>query len=450
MKILQIVHGFPPKNIAGTEVYASNLSSELAKNHEVFVFHRINNPRKKEFVAEEKTLDGLTVFTINNTFRKCASFEETYKNNKISEAFGKILDRTAPDIVHIQHLLYLSFGIIEEVKKRKIPIVFTLHDYLLFCPQGQLLRNNIFVCSQGSPTACRDCIPHLLSIQKSTLGAYFLMGKIFPDPLVQLCKKIYLYYTSCTILNNGKAEKLLGLRNEYIKGICAQVDLFLSPSRFLKEKFVDFGIPSEKIIHSPYGFNTGSFQAIRKNSSRWIRFAFIGNMMPAKGLHVLIQAFNKTNDDNVELKIYGKESSYKGRFLRYLKTLKKNVQNKNIRFMGGFDNSKIAEIFESIDVLVVPSIWQENAPLVIQEAFLAKTPVIASRIGGIPELVQDHRNGLLFEPGNPLDLYNKIQMVIDTPGYIDKLKENIPAVKSIEEDSLELEKIYRSLTGWAA
>ena len=101
-------------------------------------------------------------------------------------------------------------------------------------------------------------------------------------------------------------------------------------------------------------------------------------------------------------------------------------------------------------LLVVPSIWQENAPLVIQEAFLAKTPVIASRIGGIPELVQDHRNGLLFEPGNPLDLYNKIRMIIDTPDYINKLKENIPAVKSIEEDSLELEKIYRSLTGWAA
>ena len=203
MKILQIVHGFPPKNIAGAEVYARNLSSELAKNHEVFVFHRVNDPHKKEFLAEEKNLGGLTVFTINNTFRKCVSFEETYKNNKIAEAFGKILDRTAPDIVHIQHLLYLSFGIVEEAKRRKIPIVFTLHDYLLLCPQGQLLRNNLSVCSQESLCACRDCIPHLLSIQKFKLGAYFLMGKILPDPMVQFFKKIYLYYTSLTILKNS-------------------------------------------------------------------------------------------------------------------------------------------------------------------------------------------------------------------------------------------------------
>ncbi len=96
----------------------------------------------------------------------------------------------------------------------------------------------------------------------------------------------------------------------------------------------------------------------------------------------------------------------------------------------------------NIDVLLVPSIWLENAPLVIQEAFLSKTPVIASRIGGIPELVTDGINGLLLNPGDIKDLKEKIEYIIRNPEVIKKFKESIPEVKSIEENAKEMEEIY--------
>ena len=83
--------------------------------------------------------------------------------------------------------------------------------------------------------------------------------------------------------------------------------------------------------------------------------------------------------------------------------------------MGGFVNADVQNIFREIDVLVVPSIWYENAPLVIQEAFLSRTPVIASRIGGIPELVKDGVNGLLFDAGDPRDLKAKLEYVMNYP-----------------------------------
>ena len=113
--------------------------------------------------------------------------------------------------------------------------------------------------------------------------------------------------------------------------------------------------------------------------------------------------------------------------------------------MGEFNYLEIAKIFSEIDILVVPSIWYENSPLVIQESFISKTPVIASRIGGITESIIDGENGLLFNPGDANDLQEKIQYLIDNPEIIEKFKENIPKVKSIEDNASEIEDIYNKL-----
>jgi glycosyltransferase involved in cell wall biosynthesis len=98
-----------------------------------------------------------------------------------------------------------------------------------------------------------------------------------------------------------------------------------------------------------------------------------------------------------------------------------------------------------IDVLVVPSIWPENAPLVIQEAFMARVPVIASHVGGIPELVRDGQNGLLFETGNSVDLQAKMERLIDDPSLLPIYSGNAERIKSIEENAAELEQIYERL-----
>ena len=113
--------------------------------------------------------------------------------------------------------------------------------------------------------------------------------------------------------------------------------------------------------------------------------------------------------------------------------------------MGGYNNEDIAKIFSEIDVLVVPSIWYENSPLVIQEAFLAKVPVIASWIGGIPELVQNGINGLLFKPGDKKELQEKMEYVIGNPDFLRKARENIPIIETIEVHTKKMEMLYREL-----
>lgn len=446
MKILQIVHGFPPASIGGTEIYTYNLSQQLARRHKVFVFHRRNDLHAKEYTVDHNSLNKLEIFGINNTFRKYASFEMTYKNDTIAEKLAQVLDQIKPDIVHIQHLLYLSARIVYEVKRRNIPIIFTLHDYWLICPQGQLLKSDMNVCDGGKANLeCIDCVLHHLTIKRHIFNAYYFLKKYIPADMFQLIKNIYLRNCKSCLLINDRAIKLIDERVVYIKDICSKVDRFISPSKFLCDKFIDFGIPQDKIAFLTYGFNLNNFRDFQKTVSDRLRFGFIGNILPAKGVHILIESFNKVEKDGVELRIYGRQASYKGLLGNYLNRIKKQVKNKNIRFMGGFDNKDIAKIFAEIDILVVPSIWYENSPLVIQEAFATKTPVIASKIGGIPELIDDGINGILFTPDNPDDLYRKINLIIESPSLRKKIRHDIKPPKSIEENAREVEGIYGKL-----
>jgi len=120
------------------------------------------------------------------------------------------------------------------------------------------------------------------------------------------------------------------------------------------------------------------------------------------------------------------------------------IKNRNIKFMGRFEDVK--ELYSEIDISVVPSIWYETGgPLVVKEAFVTKTPVIASAIGCIPEFVKDGENGALFEARNPNDLYEKMEMLIDNPKLIEDFKNNIYLPKSIAEQARELEEVYRGV-----
>ena len=218
--------------------------------------------------------------------------------------------------------------------------------------------------------------------------------------------------------------------------IFSLVDLFIAPSRFLMKKFLEFGIPKEKMVYSDYGFNMNYFKDIKKKKVDAIRFGYIGTLIPTKGVNVLIRAFNEIEDKKIKLKIFGP-------YLRDTDRLKAMVKNGNIKFMGGYKNWEVGNVLSDLDVIVVPSIWYENSPLVIHEAFLAKIPVIASNAGGMAELVQHMKNGLLFKIGDPMDLGRKIDLLIKNPEMIRKLGQNAPAVKTIEENANELLDFYR-------
>jgi len=448
MRILFVAHGFPPQSVGGTELCTYYLAKELNKRHEVYVFHRRADPSQEEYAIEDYMFDGLRVTSINNNFRNVTDFSMTYKNDVIAAKFSSFLERVKPDVVHFQHLTCLSTSLIHVCHEKRIPTVFTLHDYWMLCQRGQLLKPDLSICPGPSDRECADC----LSVQISSLSGSLSRNRFLQSTienrhtlLGNVVKGMAQLYAQLDVkLNQRRAVKLIRDRTRHVHQMLREVDLLITPSRFHREQFIKFGVPKDKIIFSDNGMNTRLFEGFQKTKSDKIRFGFIGTIIPSKGLHVLIEAFNMVESDKATLSIYGIALPYDG-YENYPQELQGMAVNPNIEFMGGYDNEDIANILSGIDVLIVPSIWYENSPLTIHEAFMAGIPVIASNIGGMAEYVHHMENGLLFEVGNPADLCDKISTVIENQSLIETLSKNIRPVKTIEESATELEGIYEQL-----
>lgn len=449
MKIIQVIHSFPPESMAGSEVYTYNLAKELSKNHQVWIFYRIADPSREEYDIVPSEYEGLPVRKINNLFRYSTSFAHTYRNDEIAKKFGEFLDQVKPDVVHFEHVTCLSTTCIREAHLRSIPVVYTLHDYWLICPRGQFVKRNFEISGEQNDIDCVQCMAYQLQIDgghdrinkiSGRIRPYFIDSSLF-DRAISVYQKLHsrLFFSG-----QHRAIKQIQERTAHVKEMCALVDQFIAPSKFLKQKYVDFGISSEKIFHSDYGFEGAYFVDRRKQSSEKIRFGYIGTLIPTKGVHVLIKAFNRITNPSAVLKIWGKSLPYDGleNYGDYLKSL---VKNPNITFLGEYENHDIGEVLSQVDVLVVPSIWFENSPLTIHEAFLAKIPVITSNLGGMAELVRDGENGRLFEMGKEKDLARVMESLIDDPNSIQALSRNMLPVKTIQDDAQEILKFYQKL-----
>jgi glycosyltransferase involved in cell wall biosynthesis/SAM-dependent methyltransferase len=449
MRILFVVHGFPPHDMAGTELYTYYLAQALRElGHEVVVFHRVANPDAPEYELTEGQYEGLTVLRINNTWRYARGFSMTYKNDTIDAQFSSLLERVKPDVVHFQHLTCLSTSLIHICREKRIPIVFTLHDYWMLCPRGQLLRSDLSLCTGPGDRECADCLSVQINALLGSLSKNrFLKAAIEQksSPLGNILVGIGRLYARLNVqLNQRRAVQLLKDRSRHVRQMLQEADLLIAPSRFHRAQFIKFGVPADKIIFSADGLNTRLFAGFQKTQSDKLRFGFIGTIIPSKGLHVLIEAFNLIEGDKATLSIYGGALPYDG-YEDYPRELRDMAVNPHIKFMGGYDNAQIAAILSGIDVVVVPSIWYESFSLTVHEAFAAKIPVIASNLGAMAEYVQHEKNGLLFEPRNAADLRSQILRLIENPGLVEALRANIPAVKSIEENAAEMETIYRQL-----
>ena len=419
MKVVLVVHKFLPRHVGGTEVYTYELAKELSKRHEVYIFCREEGFSEKEFVEQDERHNGLKIRRVyyNLLGWKANPFHlfiSTFKNSLIERSFGRLLDEICPDVVHIQHVMDMSAGLITVARQRGIPVVVTLHDYWFMCSNSQLVRPNQQICDGPAwGFRCVDCA-----------------GARMGQPLIKLLSPL----VACLFL----------YRALYLKRVMRNVDLFIAPSRFLRDKYIAYGFPKDKLVYLENGINVSRITRYvkeRNPSPGKLRFAYIGAIAWQKGLHVLVEAFNMISPDAAELRIYGDPQV----FPEYTKQIKDALVNPSVYFMGKIENERVGEVLAETDVLVVPSIWYENSHVVIQEAFAAKVPVIASNLGALAEKVRDEVNGLLFQPGNPKDLWENIERLIKSPNLVNRLKGGIQPTKSIEENAQELEMLYEWL-----
>lgn len=433
MKILQVVHGFPPRSRAGAEIYTYNLSKELSKNHEVHVFYPLRKAGIAGYSLNRLYNNGLHITEMVDhqlPFPTVMKSIYAYKNSRIERIFEKLLDEINPDVVHFQHLLSLSPSLIKSVKKRGIPAVLTLHDFWFICPNIHLLKNDYIICN-GPNTQAINCFRCGNKRQAESL-AESLSKYAIPK---RLSSKVI--ERALMLVNRNRKYRE---RKEYIKSLLLKIDKIIAPSNFLRNIFIEYGVPEDKIVYSSNGYDLGMFNDFKKKEKDSLVFGFAGGVAKLKGVHILVEAFNRIESEDVELRIYGNYDPHSD----YFKELQLKARNNDrIKFMGRFDDVK--EPYSEIDVLVVPSICYENCPLVMQEASISMTPMIASNLGAMPEFIENNRTGLLFEADNPDDLYEKIKVIIHNPAIIDKFRENIIIPKSMEEQAKEIEELYTDL-----
>ena len=428
MKILQVVHYFPPSGLGGSELHTCQLSKELFKFHDVRLFFTIPDDKGSEKI-EQGCYNGIPYGALKKDY---CTFDQPFHERSawVEREFSKTLDSFKPDVIHFQHLSNLSLALPSLAKKMHVPCCFTLHDFWLLCPRTFFLNSEMKACDSYSPARCADCM-------QDRIGYYALPSKgSWP---VRFAKQ-YIKQ-AINLKKKMTAFASIGLWRVYwVRKIFKAVNMFIAPSEFLRERFVMHGLSPQKIIFIPHGSNMKMFSGIKKTFSPILRFAFIGTMRFHKGIYVLIDAFNRVAGPH-ELRLYGRTAPALD------DDLKKRITNSHIHIMGELREEDKQKAFSEIDVLIVPSICCESYSLVINEAFITKTPVIVSDIGAMAERVKDGVTGLTFPPGDSEALAQKIALFISDRSLKDRLASGIPAVKDGSVYADEIIQLYNGLIG---
>ncbi len=232
-------------------------------------------------------------------------------------------------------------------------------------------------------------------------------------------------------------------RLAYSRHVFETIDLFVAPSASMRDEFVGLGAPADRIQVSDYGFALIPAQPQRcPTAGEPLRIGFVGSLVWHKGVHLLIEAVRGL-DGPWEVHIHGDVNVSP----EYVGRLRHAAAGAPVTFHGGFARDRAAEVYRSFDLLVVPSLWPENSPLVIHEAFMHGLPVVAARMGGVPELVTHGGNGLLYDAFSTVGLRSCLQQLVQDRALVETLAGAGLDVKTIETDALEWNARYEQVTG---
>jgi glycosyltransferase involved in cell wall biosynthesis len=418
MRIALVVHKFPPSSMGGTENYTLNLAQELSRRgHPVFVFYRAEPPVANAQMSWEDR-PGFRACRVSGGFDiKTASaptkFLDTFYSRGIERAFGRFLDESRPDLVHFQHVMWLSYRLIAMAKQRGLPAVLTLHDYWFLCANSQLIWPDAQVCQgKAGGLNCARCA----LAQAHWPGGNLLRPVIAPA---------FLW------------------RDALVRGAALRADRWIAPSHFLIERYVKAGFPVERFVYLENGTDVEHIHRYPRQPSAGgaMRFAYLGSLAWQKGVHIVVQAFRGIPAEKAVLRIYGD----RGVFPDYAASLQQVADPANTSFPGAVPNEEVGRVLAETDVIVVPSLWYENSPMVIQEAFAAGVPVLGSQLGALSEKVRPDVDGWLYPAGDVVAWHMAMLSLAEHPERVKQCHETIPAALTVQQHTDLLEDIYERM-----
>lgn len=426
MRILLATHQFFPDHFAGTEVAARDTGLELRRRgHDVHVLtvDPVPDHEGAAITLHDYVYEGLKVHAVripdHVAIREPGAepVRLEYADEAVAGVVRELLRELAPDVVHAFHLARLTGSTLHAMRELQVPLVFTATDFWPVCVRTTLLRPGGELCygPNEDSSNCLEC---------RRADRWF---GVEPPARLKRRQRLYRRIAAGAMAAEGTDDARAATvravleRRHYLRRSFERVDAILAPTALMRDVLIANGLPADLIRVHPYSLDLSRFREVRDSrarSGRGVRFAYIGRIGRPKGIHILIRAFRRLLDPNATLEIVG-EVGAEHDYFRQLYELA--AGDERIRFAGGVPNERIPERLRRVDVQVVPSVWHENAPLTISSAQAAGVPVVASRVGGMTELIIDGENGLLFEPADVADLAVKLESLIASPELIERL-----------------------------
>lgn len=362
----------------GSEKYYFDLANLLKENGHEVAFFSMKDEKNIKTDCKEYFVEPIDL----NTGSKLKAFDVIYsKDNK--KNMEEALEDFKPDIVHLNNFQrQLSASIIEPIKKKNIPIVFTAHDVQAICPAITMMDNDKNICEKCIGGKYSNCIKKKCnkgSTLKSVIGA--IEGKFYRN------KKIY-------------TEK---------------IDKIISPSEFYKSKFVEDGVQVEKVVAMHNFVDIEQYDVELQDDGYAL---YIGRLSKEKGILNLINAFAKLDSGKLYIAGEGPEKDNIERIIR------ENNLEQRVELLGFLSKEEVIDWTRKCRFTVVPSIWYENCPYSVMETLAIGKPVVGANIAGIPELVKENRSGLIYKYDDINDLADKMRILFEDRNLAEKFGKN--------------------------
>lgn len=398
MRILFVLHYFLPKNHGGVETYTYRLAQQMRLlGHQVTVLYRVGSDEEDGFRFEESELDGLRVIELH--CKPQQRLLERVSSPDLDAIFGAFLSREGFDVVHFQHFLSLSYSLLDVTRAAGVRVCVTLHDFHSLCQRIHMFIAERSVACSG-PESAEKCVR---------------------------CMAGNAFDTYATDLRQNLINEFGVLIERSKRSILENADLITTPSGFMASVLTRYGFPPHRLSVVPLGIESVGVKSERENGTG-IVFGFAANIHNVKGFITLVEAFKRVSGP-AALHIHGG-----GQPADVQKLLEIIYGDQRIHYYGRYLPSDLSEIFSRIDVLVQPSVT-ESFGLAIREAMSAGIPVIASRVGALPEAIVHLRNGVLFESGKVEELAYWLQQFVVHPEMVSTLRDGISVPLTIAEDA---------------
>ena len=376
----------------GVERYVLEWERMLkGKGHEVIIFS-MKDLKNNESCYSKYFIDNVNFTANGSVSNRLKSGINSIYSVEAKRNMECLIKDTKPDIAHIHAFCYqLTPSILFPLKEANIPVVLTSHEYKPICPNQRLF--NLY---KGE--ICEDC-----------------EGKKYYYAVANRCMKKSLF---ASLLGTIEAYlySYLDIYNNYI-------DIIITPSLFMRNKFLTNRVKKEEqIVHVPNFINIEEYTP--NLSYNGLEFAYCGRIDGNKGIETLIRACKQVN--NGRLLIVGE-----GEWKTKIEDLIEKEKIQNVSILGYKKGNELFEIINRCLFTVLPSECYENGPFAILESMVLGRSVVGSKIGGIPEIISDGVDGLLFEPHNVGDLANKIRYLIDNKDIVSEMGKR--ARRKVEE-----------------